>query len=97
VHFELPHDPWDEVDEDLDAGRLRAALMGGLNALRPEDREMLLLVAWEGLTPSEAAITLGIPAGTARWRLHRARRIFRTEFADSQPTAAADLTITREV
>jgi RNA polymerase sigma factor (sigma-70 family) len=96
VHFELPHDPWDEVDEALDAARLRAALNSSLNALRPEDREVLMLVAWEGLTPSEAAITLGIPSGTARWRLHRARRIFRTSFAVPHE-AAADLTITKEV
>jgi DNA-directed RNA polymerase specialized sigma24 family protein len=30
-------------------------------------------VAWEQLTPADAAKVLGIPQGTARSRLHRAR------------------------
>ena len=33
----------------------------------------LLLVVWEELTIAEAAEALGIPAGTARYRLHLAR------------------------
>jgi DNA-directed RNA polymerase specialized sigma24 family protein len=41
------------------------------------ERELLLLVAWEQLTPSEAAEVLEIPAGTARSRLHRARERMR--------------------
>ena len=38
---------------------------------------MLLLVAWAELTSEEAGQALGIPAGTARSRLHRARRQLR--------------------
>jgi Sigma-70, region 4 len=38
---------------------------------------VLLLVAWEQLTPAEAAVVLGIPQGTARSRLHRARETLR--------------------
>ncbi|SDF50796.1 RNA polymerase, sigma subunit, ECF family [Blastococcus aurantiacus] len=53
-------------DED---GRLHEAL----ELLTPDDRELVTLVAWESLTPAEAAQVLGIPAGTARVRLHRAR------------------------
>ncbi len=64
---------WDAVDERLDAraehGRLRVVL-GGLS---DSDRELLLLVAWEGLTPAEAATALGISPVAARSRLHRAR------------------------
>ena len=37
------------------------------------DRELLLLVGVEGLTPSEAAGVCGLPAVTLRARLHRAR------------------------
>jgi len=40
-------------------------------------REVLLLVAWEQLTPAEAAAVLGVPPGTARSRLHRARAALR--------------------
>jgi RNA polymerase sigma factor (sigma-70 family) len=44
-----------------------------LEQLSPEDRELVTLIAWEGLTPAQAATALGVPAGTARVRLHRAR------------------------
>jgi RNA polymerase sigma-70 factor (ECF subfamily) len=37
------------------------------------DRELITLTTWEGLTPAEAACVVGITAGTARVRLHRAR------------------------
>jgi RNA polymerase sigma-70 factor (ECF subfamily) len=42
---------------------------------------VLLLVAWEELTPAEAADVLGIPQGTARSRLHRARAELRLALA----------------
>ena len=45
-----------------------------LGALSPRDRELLMLVAWEGLTPAEAAVALGTSAVACRVRLHRARR-----------------------
>jgi len=45
-----------------------------LRALRPTDREALLLVAWEDLTPSQAARALGIRPTAFRVRLLRARR-----------------------
>jgi RNA polymerase sigma-70 factor (ECF subfamily) len=66
-------DPWDAVDEQLDARRTVSGLTEALAALSGDDREVLLLVAWEQLTPAEAAVVLGIPQGTARSRLHRAR------------------------
>jgi RNA polymerase sigma factor (sigma-70 family) len=44
-----------------------------LEQLSAEDRELVTLIAWEGLTPAQAATTLGLSAGTARVRLHRAR------------------------
>lgn len=93
---EQPFDPWPDVDDSLDVQRSRKALQRGLSALQPEDREVLLLVAWEDLTPSEAAVTLGIPAGTARWRLHRARREFSAAFATAQRIAKSEPT-TKEV
>lgn len=40
---------------------------------------MLVLIAWEGLTYEEVAGALGIPVGTVRSRLNRARRKVRTE------------------
>ena len=34
-------------------------------------------MAWEQLTPAQAAAVLGVPQGTARSRLHRARAALR--------------------
>src|SRR5919206_2373113 len=45
-----------------------------LSELREADRELLLLVAWEGLKPAAAAHVLGITPARCRLRLHRARR-----------------------
>lgn len=45
-----------------------------LRSLSTQDREALLLVAWEDLTPAAAAASLGISASAFRVRLHRARR-----------------------
>jgi RNA polymerase sigma-70 factor (ECF subfamily) len=66
-------DPWDAVDDRLDARRTVSSLTEALAALSDKDREVLLLVAWEQLTSAEVAVVLDIPEGTARSRLHRAR------------------------
>jgi RNA polymerase sigma-70 factor, ECF subfamily len=53
---------------------LDAALAEALASLADIDREALLLVAWEDLTPTQAARALGINPVAFRVRLHRARR-----------------------
>jgi RNA polymerase sigma factor (sigma-70 family) len=75
-------DEWVEGHADLVDGRVDAAtegrrLMGALQRLPRSVRDVLLLVAWAGLDPQEAAAALDIPAGTARSRLHRARQDMR--------------------
>ena len=61
------------VDRRLDApaewARMRAALL----ALADTDRELLLLVTWDELSYEEAAAVLGLPLGTVRSKLHRAK------------------------
>lgn len=52
-------------------------LAGALGALPCEERDVLLLFAWADLTYEEIANTLGLPVGTVRSRLHRARAQFR--------------------
>jgi RNA polymerase sigma-70 factor, ECF subfamily len=44
-----------------------------LDRLSDEDRELILTVAWDGLSPAQAAEALGLRPGAARTRLHRAR------------------------
>jgi RNA polymerase sigma factor (sigma-70 family) len=53
-----------------------AAARTALERLRPKEREALLLIGWDGLTPSQAAGSLGCSAASFRVRLHRARRRF---------------------
>lgn len=65
---------WASVDARLDANSQRKHLRAALEILTEVDRELILLVAWEGLVPKEAAKALGITALAARGRLHRARR-----------------------
>lgn len=67
-------DPWPAVDARVDT---QAVLRAALAKLKPEEREVLTLVAWEDLTVAEAARVLGIPAGTARRLLHQARKALR--------------------
>jgi len=69
-----PIDETAAVDARLDAAALAPQLREALRELAAVERELLLLVAWENLSPTEAAQVLGIPAGTARSRLHRARQ-----------------------
>lgn len=64
---------WSRVDARLDASSIAPTLHNILAGLSTTEREVLLLVSWEQLTIGEAAEALGISAGAARTRLHRAR------------------------
>jgi len=48
-----------------------------LAQMRDSDRELLLLIAWDGLSPTQAAGVLGVAPVTVRVRLHRARNRLR--------------------
>jgi RNA polymerase sigma-70 factor (ECF subfamily) len=56
-----------------DGGRA-SAVRAALDDLREPDRELIRLTEWERLSTAEAAVVLGLRPGTARVRLHRARR-----------------------
>jgi RNA polymerase sigma factor (sigma-70 family) len=60
--------------------REEALVHEALGRLGPRDREVLLLAEWEGLSAAEIAAVMGCLAITARGRLHRARRRFRSVF-----------------
>jgi RNA polymerase sigma-70 factor (ECF subfamily) len=70
---------WAAVDERVDAVGRRDELRRALTALSADERDVLLLVAWDGLTPTESAAVLGITAEAARQRLARARRRAQSE------------------
>jgi RNA polymerase sigma-70 factor, ECF subfamily len=59
------------TSENLDAERLAA--LSALDQLTDADREILMLVAWDGLTSQELGWVLGCTSTAARIRLQRAR------------------------
>ena len=65
----------------------RAALLAALATLSGADREVLMLVAWEGLTVAEVAASLGCRRGTAGVRLHRARQRLAAALSAAEPDA----------
>lgn len=58
------------------------AIHSGLVHLHPYDRETLVLHYLEGLPVSEVAMVCGVPEGTVKSRLSRARRILRQQIPD---------------
>lgn len=72
VSSESSAPPADDV-EGLDAERMRPQLIEALLALSDADRSTFLLHALGDLTYEETATSLGIPIGTVRSRIHRAR------------------------
>jgi RNA polymerase sigma-70 factor (ECF subfamily) len=79
----------DEVDalaSAIDASRQREAIESALAALSDNEREVFLLVAYDGLSPGEAAVVLGVSANAARLRLSRARRRMRQHLEPSLPS-----------
>jgi len=71
-------DPRSEETEAPDRARLRRVLL----ALSPEQREVLLLGYFEGLSSSEIAASLGIPIGTVKSRVAAALSALRATLAD---------------
>ena len=55
-------------------GELASAMGAALSRIRPEYREVVVLRYQEGLTHPEIAEILGLPAGTVKTYLHRARK-----------------------
>ena len=73
-----------EAVAGADAAALRPRLASALAQLKAADRDVLLLLAWAQLDQAEVAVALGIPLGTVRSRLHRARRQLRPALDDLQ-------------
>ncbi len=67
----------DTPDEDLARTRTRSCVLGLVDQLIPAHREIVRLTELRGLSDREAADTLGISVGSAKIRLHRARRALR--------------------
>lgn len=62
-----------------------AEVREALERLSVDDREVLRLVAWEGLSHDEAGRALGCTANAVGIRIHRARRRLQAELAPEWP------------
>jgi len=83
----LPLDVSSSTDDYLSVAD-RDQLERGFRRLDPQQRAILALRHFAGYEPTEIAEILGIPAGTARSRLHHAHRAMRAALeADARPTA----------
>ncbi|MEU4096882.1 sigma-70 family RNA polymerase sigma factor [Streptomyces sp. NPDC026673] len=66
-----------ECDDALAGVLTSMAIEAGLSGLPPQEREVLILFHLQDLPLATCAEVLGIPAGTVKSRLHRARRMLR--------------------
>ncbi|MBR7833757.1 RNA polymerase sigma factor [Actinospica durhamensis] len=81
---EPENDPAETVALRVDAERRARVLVSVLSRLAREDREVLELAATERLSHAEIGMALGIPVGTVKSRLSRARRRL-AERMESEP------------
>lgn len=74
------HQQPDESQHIVDADELRVEqrlVLAALQRLSEDDRELLVLAVWEGLSYTQIAAVIGVPIGTVRSRLSRARKRLR--------------------
>ena len=65
--------PAEQVTARADCAVAGPAIAAALAALTADERDVLLLYAWEELDQPAIAAALSIPPGTVKSRLHRAR------------------------
>lgn len=75
----------DRSDDRVTAQRLGPRIAAVLAGMSRPDRDLLLLIAWAGLSYDEAAQALGIPIGTVRSRLNRIRAHTREALGGANP------------
>lgn len=90
-HAGAEADHADRVAAEVTAQAMRSMLAGALGGLSDEDRDVLLLIAWEQLSYEGVAAALEIPVGTVRSRLNRARRKVRQALGGQNPTEIEEL------
>jgi RNA polymerase sigma factor (sigma-70 family) len=76
----------DELTGRLDDRDRLAAVRAAVHSLPARERDVLICV-WSGLDSAEAAQALGVPEGTVRTRLSRARRRLRALTDGAEPSA----------
>jgi len=77
----------DAVGDRLDAERRVRGVLDAIASLPQRERDVVALVAWSGLSYEQAAAALGVPVGTVRSRLSRARRRLSSLSVPEGPTS----------
>ncbi|HEX2383226.1 MAG TPA: RNA polymerase sigma factor [Acidimicrobiales bacterium] len=67
----------ERVSIEIDAADVWPQVVEAVTALPEPERDALMLHVWEGLSYEDVANALGVPVGTVRSRLHRARQRLR--------------------
>jgi RNA polymerase sigma-70 factor (ECF subfamily) len=80
----------DRVDDRVSASTASRQIATALATLSADLRDTLLLVVWGGLTYEEVATALGVPSGTVRSRVSRARSKLRRTLGDADPSALTE-------
>lgn len=69
----LEPDPADDITGRIDDEQTMRGILRRIAKLPRTDQDVLALCVWAGLSYADTAVALGIPVGTVRSRLHRAR------------------------
>src|SRR6516165_5296267 len=67
-------------------------MLGAIEGLPEDEREVFDLVGIHGLTHAEAAAVVGVSEKTVQRRLHRARLLLAEQLADLRPTTSSEPT-----
>jgi RNA polymerase sigma-70 factor (ECF subfamily) len=69
-------------EEWTEAGQLRSAVSRALDALSPEQRQLISLAYYGGFSQSEIAEKLGLPLGTVKTRIRAGMTLLRARLQD---------------
>jgi RNA polymerase sigma-70 factor (ECF subfamily) len=81
----------DDALSHVDSAGAQRDLARALATLAKGDREVVLMIAWADLSYAEVAAALGIPVGTVRSRLNRARTRLQAELGGSNPASLQEV------
>jgi len=95
----MDHPPADmEIEERIEDEQAMRHILADLQQLRREEQEVIALCDWDGLSAAEASVALGVPVGTVKSRLSRARAQLREaqrvdlDVPERTPTNATEVT-----
>jgi RNA polymerase sigma factor (sigma-70 family) len=80
----------DRLDARLTADAASRAVAAAIASLNSGQRDVVLLVTWAELSYDQVAEALGVPAGTVRSRMNRARTRLRAALSDVHSAATLD-------